>query len=61
MKRKVCGRCRIFVDGNECSLCKGQSFSTNWLGRIYILNGEKSRIAKSTNMTTPGEYAIKVR
>lgn len=61
MKRKVCSRCRIFVDGNECPLCKGQSFSTNWLGRIYILDSENSRIAKSTGMNTVGEYAIKVR
>lgn len=61
MKRKVCSKCRIFVDGNDCPLCKGQSFSINWLGRIYILDGDKSRIAKSTGMTAVGEYSIKVR
>lgn len=42
-------------------MCQGQSFSTNWLGRIYILDENKSRIAKSTGMNIKGEFAIKVR
>lgn len=61
MARKVCKRCKIFVDGEECPLCKGTGFSTNWQGRIYIADPNKSFIAKQIGITAKGEYAIKVR
>lgn len=61
MKRKVCARCRLFVDGNECPSCKGQSFSTNWLGRFFIFDVKKSLIAQKKGMGQEGEFAIKVR
>ena len=36
-------------------------FSSNWQGRITIVNAEKSEIAKKMGITNNGEYAIKVR
>lgn len=51
----------MFVDGSECPNCKSNSFSTNWQGRIAILDPEKSEIAKKIGIKTKGEYAIKVR
>lgn len=60
-KRKVCMRDRIFVDGDECPICKGSSFSTSWNGRMFILNAEKSLIAGKVEIKDNGEYAIKVR
>jgi DNA-directed RNA polymerase subunit E" len=60
-KKKVCKNCKIFVDGQECPICKGQSFSTNWQGRVYVLDPEKSEIAKKAGMKAKGEYAIKAR
>ena len=61
MKKKACKKCKIFVTGNECPICHGNKFSTNWQGRIYILDPEKSDIAKKMGITIKGEYAIKVR
>ena len=61
MKKKVCKRCRIFVDGGECPLCKGTTFSTNWQGRITFLDINKSMIAKKIGTEVKGEYAIKAR
>lgn len=60
-KRKVCIRDRIFVDGDECPLCKGSSFSTSWNGRMFILDPAKSLIAQKVEIKDKGEYAIKVR
>lgn len=60
-KKKVCKKCKIFVDGPECPICKGNQFSTNWQGRITILDPEKSAIAKKIGIKHKGEYAIKVR
>ncbi|MBI2671231.1 DNA-directed RNA polymerase subunit E'' [Candidatus Woesearchaeota archaeon] len=59
--KKVCRKCRIFVTGNECPICKGNDFSESWKGRIYIINPEKSEIAKKTDIKVKGEYAIKIK
>jgi DNA-directed RNA polymerase subunit E" len=61
VKKKVCKKCKVFVDGSECPICKGNQFSTNWQGRINILDPEKSSIAKKIGIKEKGEYAIKVR
>ena len=61
MKKKVCKKCKLFVDGNECPICKGNQFSVNWQGRLYILDANKSMIASKIGITVKGEYAIKVR
>ena len=61
MKKKACRKCKYFVKGNECPACKNNQFSTNWQGRVYILDPVKSNIAKKVDMTFAGEYAIKVR
>jgi len=61
MKRKACKTCKIFVEGNECPICKGNQFTLNWKGRIYIIDANKSEIAKKMGTPVKGEYAIKVR
>ncbi len=61
MRKKVCKQCRIIVTGEKCPLCNGTDFSTNFQGRLYILDPVKSKIAKKLNMGAKGEYAIKVR
>jgi len=51
----------MFVEGNTCPNCNNTQFSTNWQGRIYINNPEKSSIAKKLSVTQKGEYALKVK
>lgn len=60
MKKKVCRRCKLFVEGNECPLCKSDSFSTSWKGRLIILDTDKSMVSKKIGVKVKGEYAIKV-
>lgn len=60
-KKKVCKTCKMFVDGPMCPACHGQSFSTNWQGRIFIVDPNKSEIANKMGIKVKGEYAIKVR
>ena len=59
-KKKACKSCKSFVEGNTCPLCKSTQFVTNWKGRIFILDAEKSEIAKRIEIKQNGEYAIKV-
>lgn len=61
MKKKICKKCKLFVEGSECSLCKGNQFVTNWKGRIAVLDPKKSEIAKKIGLGAPGEYAIKAK
>ena len=59
--KKVCKKCKIFVEGNVCPICKGTVFTTNWKGRLSIIDPDKSIIAKNLDIKIKGEYAIKVR
>ena len=61
MKKKVCKKCKLFVEESSCPICKTNQFSTNWQGRLIILDAEKSVIANKLNTKKEGEYAIKVR
>ncbi len=60
-KKKACKKCKYFYEGSECPVCKGNQPSTNWQGRLHILDANKSTIAKKIGITVKGEYAIKVR
>jgi len=60
MKKKACKNCKIFVEGDECPICKGTQFVNNWKGRLYVLDANKSEIAKKIESKVKGEYAIKV-
>ena len=60
-KKKACKKCKLFVQGSECPLCKGTDFTTGWKGRIIIFNAEKSEIAKKLEISVKGEYAIKTK
>jgi len=61
MPKKVCKKCRIFVKGDSCPICKNNQFTTNWKGRINILDADKSMIAEKVGIKVKGEYVIKVR
>jgi len=61
MIRKVCKKCKIFVQKEKCPLCQGNAFVDNWEGRFYIFDAEKSEVAKNLKINSKGEYAIKVR
>jgi len=60
-KKKVCKKCKMFVEGSQCPACKSNQFSTVWQGRINVLDANKSSIAKKIGINVKGEYAIKCR
>ncbi len=60
-KKKCCKRCKIFIDGPDCPICKDNKFSTNWQGRIYVADAAKSEIGKKIGIQVKGEYALKCR
>lgn len=62
MNELACKNChRLIEEGKDlCPYCGGE-LSKNWKGYIYIVDAEKSEIAKSTGIKSKGEYAIRVR
>ena len=61
MKRKACRKCRIFVKGTKCPLCNTEDLTTNWKGKIIIIDSNKSEVAKNLGIKSKGEYVIKVK
>lgn len=61
VKKKVCKTCNIFVEGDVCPLCKKSTFSSNWTGRINVIDASKSQIADKMGLKVKGEYVIKVK
>ncbi|MFP4567400.1 MAG: DNA-directed RNA polymerase subunit E'' [Candidatus Woesearchaeota archaeon] len=62
VKREVCRKTKKFLDDPNFKDYKPPGgTTTNWQGRIYVVNPEKSDIAKIMGLEDAGEYAIKVR
>jgi len=59
--KKVCKKCKIFVEGGKCPICGGAQLSETWKGRVYINNSENSLIGKKCKIEKPGIYAIKTK
>lgn len=59
--KKICKKCKIFVEGHECPICQGTQFADNYSGKLIITNPEESEIAKKLNITRKGTYAIKIK
>jgi len=60
VKLKACKKCRLFVHGGQCPICKGTNFTTSWKGKITVLDPVNSEIAKKIGIEAKGDYAIKV-
>lgn len=58
--KKVCKKCKIFVEEDKCPLCQGTNLTDSWKGKLIILKPEESEIAKKLNVKIKGTYAIKV-
>ncbi len=50
----------MFIEGQECPICKSSQFTIKWNGRVQIIDVNKSEVAKKIGITNKGEYAIKV-
>jgi DNA-directed RNA polymerase subunit E" len=60
-KKKASRESKLLVEGNEDPLTGSKDLTTNWQGRIFILDPNKTMIAEKMGFTAKGEYAIKVR
>ncbi len=60
-KKNACKRCKLILEGDHCPICKSDSVSSSWQGRLYVNDANKSMIAEKIGIKNKGEYAIKVR
>ena len=56
---KICGK--IYETGDKCPNCDSKEHTESFKGRVYVLNPEKSEIAKNLNIKAKGNFAIKTR
>lgn len=57
---KVCKSCKRIYEGSECPNCKSQETSSNFKGKMIIINPEQSEVAKNLNIKQKGTYAVKL-
>jgi len=61
MKERACLKCKLITTEQICPNCGAKEFTTDWAGVIFILNPEKSSLAKLIGAKKVGRYAIKAR
>lgn len=61
MVEKACKVCRFISKGPKCPACGSSSLTDKWSGIIYIVNPEKSEVAKKLGIKLAGKYAAKIK
>jgi len=61
IKDKACKICKRIHEEEKCPRCESKEFTDSYKGKIYVLNAEKSEIAKNINLNSNGKFAIKTR
>jgi len=56
----ACRNCKTLTTEKECPRCKSKDLTKNWKGFIYVIDPEKSEIAKLLNLNSRGKYAMVV-
>jgi DNA-directed RNA polymerase subunit E" len=58
--KKACRSCKhLMREGNVCPICGSTSFSTKWIGYVYIID-PSGELGKMLEVKAEGEYAIVV-
>lgn len=60
-KKKACKNCALITEEETCPSCGSNNFANTIVGRMIILDTEKSHVAKIIAAKKEGEYAIKMR
>ena len=61
MTEKACKVCRFISKGPKCPVCGSEALTDKWSGLIYIIDPEKSEVAKKIGIKVPGKYAAKIK
>lgn len=58
--KQACKTCKRLLKGDECPICGKARITKDWKGRIYVIDANKSELAKKIGIKDAGEYAIRV-
>ena len=58
--KKACKKCKRLLTGDKCPICKTAKLTKDWKGRIFVVNPDKSELAKKLKLTEAGEFTIRV-
>jgi len=60
VRERACRRCRRLTTGSSCPDDGSNDLSGEWSGLIVILDPERSNVAQTLGVTSPGRYALRV-
>jgi DNA-directed RNA polymerase subunit E" len=60
-KKRACKNCAFITEEDTCPHCGSNNFANTIIGKMIIINPDKSKVAESVSIDKPGEYAIKMR
>lgn len=58
--KKACKKCRRIVVGKKCPVCNTTKLTKDWKGRIFVVDPEKSELAKKLDIKEAGEYTVRL-
>lgn len=56
----ACRNCRALTYQKQCPICKSTNLTTNWKGYLYVIDPEKSEVAKKMGIKVRGRFALTV-
>ena len=59
--RRACRNCKIIIEENICSICRGTDLSDDYSGLLVVLEPEGSQMAQQMEIKKEGRYALKIR
>lgn len=59
MAKLACKKCKRLLIGDKCPICGAGKLTKDWKGRVYVVNPEKSELAKKMGIKDAGEFAVR--
>jgi DNA-directed RNA polymerase subunit E" len=60
MKELACRKCHMLTSEKKCPNDGSNELSGEWSGLIIVLDPQRSQVAQTLSIRTPGRYALKV-
>jgi DNA-directed RNA polymerase subunit E" len=61
VKEFACRNCKTLTTGKVCPSCNSTDLSPEWSGLVVLMDGDRSQIAHTLQISKPGRYALNVR
>ncbi len=60
MTQKACKNCKAIYEGTKCPSCESTESSTDFKGKVSVINPEQSEIAQHLQIKKQGFFALRL-